>query len=171
MTPARSRLGFVAVSSGGRVDLAKAAPKAYDGLLALAARAGELANETDLDPRLVELIKLRISQINGCAFCLRMHTRTAVSLGESADRLAVLPGWRETTYFSPEDCAALALGEAITLVGDGHVDDATYAAAEEHLSGAQISAVSWLAIVMNAFNRVAITSRYVVEPGAGTTAG
>ena len=111
-----------------------------------------------------ELVKIRVSQLNGCAFCLRMHTRDALKAGEVPDRLAVLPTWRETEYFSAQERAALNLSEAITLIASDHVPDDVYSAAAAHLSEAQIAAVSWIAIVMNAFNRVAIASRYVVAP-------
>ena len=114
------------------------------------------------DPLLVELVKIRTSQINGYAFCLRMHTRDALKKGESTDRLAVLPAWAETGYFSEPERAALRLTEAIARVSDGHVSDADYAAAAAVLSEDQVSAVAWLSTVMNAFNRVAITSRYTV---------
>lgn len=116
--------------------------------------AEESVAATGLGPLLVELVKIRTSQINGCAFCLRMHTRDALKKGESTDRLALLPAWAET--------AALRLAEAITRVSEGHVSDADYAAAAAVLSEDQVSAVAWLSTVMNAFNRVAITSRYTV---------
>ncbi|MEX5270252.1 carboxymuconolactone decarboxylase family protein [Kocuria sabuli] len=107
-------------------------------------------------------MKIRTSQLNGCAFCLRMHTRDALQKGESADRLAVLPAWADTRYFSDTERAALRLTEAIAQVADGHVGDEDYAAAVSVLTEEQISAVAWLSTVMNAFNRVAITSRYTV---------
>jgi AhpD family alkylhydroperoxidase len=112
-------------------------------------------------------LKIRTSQINGCAFCLRMHTRDALKKGETPDRIAVLPGWEETDYFSETDRAALRLTEAITRVPDGHVSDEDFNAAAAVLTADQVSAIAWLATVMNAFNRVAITSRYRVAPVSG----
>jgi AhpD family alkylhydroperoxidase len=147
-----------------RVHLRDGSPATFKALLALNEQAALLAAEAELDGLLVELIKIRVSQLNGCAFCLRMHTRDAVKAGETPERLAVLPTWRETDYFSAHERAALELSEAITFIAGEHVPDSVYAAAASHLSDAQIAAVSWLAIVMNTFNRVAIASRYVVGP-------
>ncbi|MFB7288820.1 carboxymuconolactone decarboxylase family protein [Actinacidiphila glaucinigra] len=145
-----------------RVNIGKQHPASYKALLALSATVEESAAEAGLDPLLVELLKIRTSQINGCAFCLRMHTRDALKKGENPDRIAVLPAWEEADYFSATDRAALRLTEAITCVPDGHVSDADYEAAAAVLSADQVSAVAWLATLMNAFNRVAITSRYRV---------
>lgn len=145
-----------------RVNIGKQHPAAYKALIALSTEVENNAAAAGLDPLLVELVKIRTSQINGCAFCLRMHTRDALKKGENPDRIAVLPGWEETGYFSETDRAALRLTEAITRVSDGHVNDEDYNAAAAALTTDHISAVTWLATVMNAFNRVAITSRYPV---------
>lgn len=145
-----------------RVNIGKQHPAGYKALLALYAQTEEAAAEAGLDPLLVELVKMRTSQINGCAFCLRMHTGDALKKGENPDRIAVLPGWEETGYFSRTERAALRLAEAITCVSQGHVSDEDYEAAAAVLSADQISALAWLTTVMNAFNRVAITSRYTV---------
>ncbi|WP_188188448.1 carboxymuconolactone decarboxylase family protein [Nonomuraea sp. SYSU D8015] len=145
-----------------RVNIGKQHPASYKALIAWSTAAEEGAAAAGLDPLLVELVKIRTSQINGCAFCLRMHTRDALKKGENPDRLAVLPAWAETGYFSEMERAALRLTEAIARVSDGHVSDADYAAAAAVLSEDQVSAVAWLSTVMNAFNRVAITSRYTV---------
>lgn len=150
--------------SAPRVNLGKLHPDNYEALLALSSSAEASAVAAGLSPLTVELVKIRTSQINGCAFCLRMHTRDAISKGETADRLAVLSAWRETGYFSREETAALALAESVTKVAETHVEDEGYDAAVLGLSGEQVSAVAWLAIVMNAFNRVAITSKYSVRP-------
>ncbi|MBC7270902.1 MAG: carboxymuconolactone decarboxylase family protein [Streptomyces sp.] len=145
-----------------RVHIGKQHPAAYKALIALSAEVDQATAAAGLDPLLVELLRIRASQINGCAFCLRMHTRDALKKGENPDRIAVLPAWAETGYFSETDRAALRLTEAITRVPDGHVSDEDFAAAATVLTPDQISAVAWLATVMNAFNRVAITSRYPV---------
>lgn len=145
-----------------RVNIGEQHPAAYKALIALSSEVGEAAAAAGLDPLLVELLRIRTSQINGCAFCLRMHTRDALRKGENPDRIAVLPGWAETGYFSETDRAALRLTEAITRVPDGHVSDEDYDAAAAVLTADQVSAIAWLATVMNAFNRVAITSRYHV---------
>ncbi|MER5596614.1 carboxymuconolactone decarboxylase family protein [Streptomyces sp. NPDC002265] len=145
-----------------RVNIGKQNPAAYKALIALSSEIEESAAAAGLDPLLVELLKIRTSQINGCAFCLRMHTRDALNKGENPDRIAVLPAWEETGYFSETDRGALRLTEAITRVPDGHVRDEDYNAAAAVLTKDQVSAIAWLATVMNAFNRVAITSRYPV---------
>ncbi|MEU1620809.1 carboxymuconolactone decarboxylase family protein [Streptomyces sp. NPDC005722] len=150
------------MSEQQRVNIGKQDPASYQALLALSETVQESAAAAGLDPLLVELLKIRTSQLNGCAFCLRMHTRDALKKGEDPDRIAVLPAWAEAGYFSATDRAALRLTEAITHVADGHVSDAEYEAAAAVLSADQVSAVAWLATVMNAFNRVAITSRYRV---------
>lgn len=145
-----------------RVSIDKQHPAAYKALIGLSAEAEKAATAAGLDPLLTELVRIRASQINGCAFCLRMHTGDALKKGENPDRIAVLPAWEETGYFSDTDRAALRLTEAITRVSDGHVGDEDYAAAAAVLTEDQISAVAWLTTVINAFNRVAITSRYHV---------
>ncbi|MFI5707154.1 carboxymuconolactone decarboxylase family protein [Kribbella sp. NPDC051620] len=145
-----------------RVSIDKQHPAAYKALIALSVEAENGAAAAGIDPLLAELVRIRASQLNGCAFCLRMHTRDALKKGENPDRIAVLPAWEETGYFSETDRAALRLTEAITLVPDGHVSDENYDAAAAVLTADQISAVAWLVTVINAFNRVAITSRYPV---------
>ncbi|MGF6887995.1 AhpD family alkylhydroperoxidase [Nocardia sp. GAS34] len=147
-----------------RVMISKQDPASYQALVAFSQAAEQGAAAAGIDPLLVELVKLRTSQINGCAFCLRMHTRDALAKGEQPDRIAVLPAWAETGYFSAVERAALRLTESITLVADGHVSDEDYAAAAADLTEQQIAAIAWLTTVMNAFNRVAITSRYKVAP-------
>ncbi|MFG2077030.1 carboxymuconolactone decarboxylase family protein [Nonomuraea maritima] len=145
-----------------RVNISQQHPATYQALIAVSMEAEKAATAAGLDPLLVELLRIRTSQINGCAFCLRMHTRDALKKGENPDRIAVLPAWAETSYFSDTDRAALRLAEAITLVPHGHVSDDNYQAAATALTADQISAVAWITTVMNAFNRVAITSRYPV---------
>ena len=145
-----------------RTNIGDQHPAAYKTLIGLSIQVDKDAAAAGLDPLLVELIRIRTSQINGCAFCLRMHTRDALKKGENPDRIAVLPAWAESAYFSETDRAALRLAEAITLVPDGHVSDEDYDVTAAVLTAEQVSAVAWLTTVMNAFNRVAITSRYYV---------
>ncbi|CAL9651658.1 hypothetical protein SUDANB176_06642 [Streptomyces sp. enrichment culture] len=146
-----------------RVDIGEQRPAAYKDLIALSSEVDKAAAAAGPDPLLVELLRIRTSQVNGCAFRLRMHTRDAPRKGESADRIAVLPGWEETGYFSETDRAALRLTGAIARVPDGHVSDEGFSAAAAVLTADRVSAVAWLATVMNAFDRVAITSRYSVS--------
>jgi AhpD family alkylhydroperoxidase len=150
------------MTNAHRTHIGEQHPTAYKTLIALSVEVDKSVAAAGLDPLLVELIRIRTSQINGCAFCLRMHTRDALQKGENPDRIAVLAAWAESAYFSDTDRAALRLSEAITLVPAGHVSDEDYDAAADVLTTDQVSAVAWLATVMNAFNRVAITSRYHV---------
>lgn len=145
-----------------------AVPAAYQALLAAGKAAGTAAVAAGLDVHLVELVRIRSSQLNGCAFCLRMHTRDALALGESADRLAVLPAWRDSGYFSPAERASLSIAEEVTLIADQQngrrLDEPESDLDRAALTDDQRAAVGWLAIVINAFNRVAIVSRYDVAP-------
>lgn len=147
-----------------RINLGKTAPAVYKALSALDRAAAEYAAAAGLGAGLTHLLRLRASQINQCAYCVRLHTRDALAAGESADRIAVLPAWRETGYFDAEERAALALCEAITTISEGQVPEAVYSSAREVLSAEWIAATEWLAIAINAWNRVAISSRYPVGP-------
>ena len=149
------------------IFLDKAHPAAWRALNGLGLKAKEAAAEAGLDDTLIELLNVRISQINGCAYCLDMHVGDAVKNGESAQRLAVLPAWRDTTLFSEKECAALMLAEAITTISDTQTRDREGAQARRHLTAEEFSAVSWLAITMNAFNRVSIVSQHPVRAARG----
>lgn len=139
-------------------DLSALHPGTYKRLLAMSVEADEALARAGLDPLLGELVKIRVSQLNGCAHCLRMHTRDAIAKGEAADRLAVLPAWWESQYFSDAEQSALALAEQITAIAA----PPRHSGAAGSLTPEQVSAVSWLAIVMNSWNRVAIASHYPV---------
>lgn len=145
-----------------RVNLGKALPALYQSVLALDKQAEQAALDAGWAAGFTHLVKMRASQINQCAFCLRMHARDALASGESADRLAVLPAWRETRYFTDKERAGLALTEAVTQVAQDQIPDAVYAEAAQHLSPQEIASIEWLAVVINAWNRIAIASRYPV---------
>lgn len=147
-----------------RVHLAKAAPAVYRSVLALEKEMSAYALAAGIAPGFKHLLLFRASQINGCAYCLRMHGKDALASGESVERLHLLPAWRETSYFSEKEQACLALVEAVTLVSEGQVPDAVYAVAAKVLSPDEIAAVEWIAIVINLWNRIAIASRYPVGP-------
>jgi AhpD family alkylhydroperoxidase len=147
-----------------RINLGKSAPDLYKAVIGLDKLASEFAASMGLAEGFMHLLRLRASQINQCAYCVRTHTRDALSSGEIPDRISVLPAWRETGYFNAKERAALALVEAITLIADGQVPDAVYEHAAADLSQAEISAIEWLAVVINAWNRIAISSRYSVKP-------
>ena len=138
-------------------NLGKLHPAMYNKVYELDTAAHEAAEAAGLDKKLVELVKLRVSQLNGCAFCLRMHTQEALKLGESTDRLAVLAAWWESQYFSAEELAALKLAENVNKINAESTDYSP-------LTDEQISAVSWLVIVMNSWNRIAVHSHYSVAP-------
>lgn len=112
-----------------------------------------------LDESLLHLIYMRVSQINGCAYCLDKHSKDARSVGETEQRLYALSAWRETPFFSPRERAALALAEAITTIATAHPSDELFAEAGEHFDEKELALVVWAATTMNTLNRVAITAR------------
>ncbi|WP_433454910.1 carboxymuconolactone decarboxylase family protein [Streptomyces sp. CA-142005] len=147
-----------------RIFIDKQSPKAYHALVQTSEAVRTTAAEAGLDRTLVELVNLRVSQINGCAYCLHVHTRAALRAGDTPDRLGVLAAWRDTELFTPAERAALALAEATTAAADAAAQDAAYAAARDVLTDDQIAAVIWVAVTINAFNRVSIMSRHLVRP-------
>lgn len=145
------------------VYLDKAQPAAYKAAAGLADQVSAAAEAAGIDRRLVELVNLRVSQVNGCAYCLDLHRRRAVEAGESERRIVVLPAWRETTLFDEREQAALQLAEAITTLPEP--DERRYAEDEARavLGEEAYSALAWVAITMNAFNRISITSHHPVK--------
>ncbi|MFF3848168.1 carboxymuconolactone decarboxylase family protein [Streptomyces sp. NPDC002328] len=146
-----------------RIFIDKQSPKAYHALLQTSEAVRATAAEAGLERTVVELVNLRVSQLNGCAYCLDLHTRAALRGGETTRRLAVLPAWRDTDLFTPPERAALALAEATTHPADASAQATAYAAAREVLTEDQISAVIWVAVTINAFNRVSIMSKHPVR--------
>ncbi len=143
-----------------RVNLGKAAPDLYQTVVALDRLASEYAASAGIAEGFTHLLRLRASQLNQCAFCVRLHTRDALACGESSDRISVLPAWRETQYFTEKERAALALSEAVTLIAERQIPESIYSGAAALLSNEDIAAVEWLGVVINAGNRIAIPSRY-----------
>ncbi|RYJ00780.1 MAG: carboxymuconolactone decarboxylase family protein [Acetobacteraceae bacterium] len=121
-----------------------------------------------LEHSLIELVKTRASQLNGCAFCIDMHTRDALKAGEAPARLFLLDAWREAPQYTPRERAALAWTEALTLVARTHAPDADYAGLLPHFSEEEIVKLSLLIATINAWNRLAIGFRAV--PAAGQVA-
>jgi AhpD family alkylhydroperoxidase len=119
---------------------------------------------TDLESGLRHLVKLRASQINGCAYCMAMHTREALEEGERIDRLSVLSGWRETSWFSGRERAALAWTEALTSIASGEVTDEVFEQALAEFGEKSLSDLTLLVVTINGWNRIAIP--YRVEPAA-----
>jgi AhpD family alkylhydroperoxidase len=122
-------------------------------------------DRVDFDHRLRELVRVRASQLNGCAYCIDMHTRDARAIGESEQRLYGLPAWRETPYFTVRERAALAFTEAVTLVAADHVPVAAYDAVAEQFSPDEIAALLCLIVTINAWNAIAVATRAWV-PGS-----
>lgn len=141
---------------GPRLNYANVAPeplKAMYGLEAYLRGCG-------LEHGLLELVKTRASQLNGCAFCLDMHTQDARAAGETEQRLYALSAWRETPFFTARERAALAWTEAVTTL-DGHVPDAAYEEVRSHFSDKELADLTWAVVAINGWNRVAIGLRAV----------
>lgn len=143
--------------------LDKQHPDLWKAISGLGLKVQEAAEKAGIGRNLLELLNIRISQINGCAYCLDLHVRRASEAGESPQRLAVLPAWRDTALFTEKERAALALVESITGLPDQQARDHAEALARECLTAEEFSAVSWVAVTMNAFNRVSITSHHPVK--------
>ena len=117
-----------------------------------------------LETSLLELVRMRASQINGCAFCLDMHSKDARAAGETEQRLYCLPAWRESPFYSEREQAALAWTEAVTLVSEGHVPDEVFEQARKHFSEEELTHLTLAIVTINGWNRFAIAFRAV--PGA-----
>ena len=147
-----------------RVNLGKTAPELYKTVLELENLSMQQVKQAGLEIGFSHLLKLRASQINQCAFCVRMHTQYAIKSGESIDRITLISAWRESQYFSEKERAALLLIEEITLIAQQHFPDQAYENAKKVLNDDEITAIEWIAIVINTWNRIAISSQYLVTP-------
>jgi AhpD family alkylhydroperoxidase len=147
-----------------RTNVGTTHPQLYSTLAAMAQASDQAALTEGISPLLLELVKIRVSQINGCAYCLRIHTADSLAKGETPDRLAVLPAWRETRYFDAQESAALALAEYVTGIQHAQSDAGRYDSAAAQLTRGQVSALTWVVMSINSFNRVAISSSYMVAP-------
>lgn len=145
-----------------RMDYFKVAPELMEGMLHME----KTVKGAGLDPFLYELVKTRASQINGCAYCLHMHTTDARKMGETEMRLYLLSAWRESSLYTPAERAALAWTESLTRVAETGAPDADYDALREHFSDHQIVALKLLITTINAWNRLAIGFRSQ-HPSAG----
>jgi AhpD family alkylhydroperoxidase len=143
-----------------RIDYQKAAPKgALQAMMALEI----YTRNCGLEKSLLELVKTRVSQINGCAFCIDMHTKDARLGGETEQRLYALAAWRETPFFSERERAALEWAEALTLISETHVPDDVYERVRQHLTETELVNLSLAVNAINGWNRVSIAFR--VTPG------
>jgi AhpD family alkylhydroperoxidase len=147
------------------------------GTGAIAAMLGleRYVRESGLDPALVHLVKLRASQVNGCAYCVDMHWKDAVAGGETAERLNALCVWRETPFFTDRERAALEWAETLTLISEGGVPEALFRATREHFSEKEIVDLTLAIVVINGWNRIAISFRppvgqYQPAPATAETA-
>jgi AhpD family alkylhydroperoxidase len=143
----------------GRMALAKVAPGAYRAMLGLE----EYLHQSGLEQSLIDLVKLRASQVNGCAYCIDMHWKDLRALGESEQRLYGLDAWEESPYYSDRERAALAWTEAVTNIRDGHVRDEVYEDVRKHFSEKELADLTLAVAAINAWNRLAISAR--TEPG------
>ncbi len=141
-----------------RVAATHAAPALHKGLIDLHATVEREALAAGLEQSLLELIRIRASQLNGCAFCVDMHTTAAANGGEDARRLAAVVVWRESGFFSTRERAALELTESMTLLAETRVPDEVYAVAANEFGEAELVRVMWTVTVINAFNRLAVGS-------------
>jgi AhpD family alkylhydroperoxidase len=142
-----------------RMDLTKLAPEAYRHLLQL---EGVIASK--VDRKLLHLVKLRASQINGCAYCLDMHWKDLRAHGENEQRLYSLDAWRECPYYSDRERAALEWVEEITRISEGHAHKEAYDALKPHFSEEEIAFLTLAAAMINTWNRIAISSRAQFDP-------
>lgn len=137
-----------------RINVPKVSPEAYAPMIALE----KYIADSGLDKKLYELIKTRASQINGCAYCINMHTRDALKMGETAQRLFLLDAWRETDLYTEKERAILALTEEMTLIAGSHVSDEVYNEAAKHCTDKELVAVIMSVVAINGWNRIAITT-------------
>src|SRR6516165_1177118 len=148
-----------AIQIPARLDFEAHAPAFAKAMGHLDRTATKELDRVDFDPRLRELVRVRASQLNGCAYCIDMHTKDARAIGEAEQRLYGLAAWRETPYFTARERAALAFTEAVTLLADTHVPDQAYQAVAAEFSQQEVAALVSLIVAINAWNAIAVSSR------------
>jgi AhpD family alkylhydroperoxidase len=141
-----------------RLNAQQVSPAAYTAMVGLETFVRKASK---LEPSLVELVKMRASQINGCAYCIDMHSKDARSEGETEQRLYALTSWRETPFFTARERAALAWTEALTLITEGHVPDDIYELAKQSFSDEELVNLTVAVITINGWNPLAISFRSV----------
>jgi AhpD family alkylhydroperoxidase len=144
-------------TQSARIDVTKVAPEAYRAVAGLEM----YVRQSGLEPSLLELMRMRSSQINGCAYCLDMHSKDARTAGETEQRLYALDAWRESPFYTDRERAALAWTEAVTLVNQGHVPDEVYELARKHFSEKEIVDLTLAVAAINTWNRISISLRAV----------
>jgi AhpD family alkylhydroperoxidase len=143
-----------------RLDVMKIAPGAYQAMYGLEA----YVRKSGLEPALLELVKMRASQLNGCAFCIDMHSKDARAHGETEQRLYALSAWRETPFFSERERAALAWTESVTLIGQDHAPDELFQQVRQCFGDDELVNLTMAIVAINGWNRLAIAFRAV--PGS-----
>ena len=138
-----------------RLNVPQVAPEGYKALIAL---EGYL-HRTAIEPKLLHLIKFRASQINGCAYCLDMHSKDARAVGETEQRLYCLPAWRECPFYTDRERAALEWTEAVTLLTEGHVPDDVFERVSQQFKGKDLADLNFAVVAINAWNRIAVPFR------------
>jgi len=154
-----------------RLNAQQTSPAAYHAMLALEMF---VRKSSKLEPSLIELVKMRASQINGCAYCIDLHSKDARAAGESEQRLYALNAWRETPFFSDRERAALAWTEAVTLVAEDHVPDAVYEEVRQQFSEEELVNLTMAVVTINGWNRLSIAFRAVpgeYQPAVRKTGG
>ncbi len=141
-----------------RISLKSLAPRVYKAMLALDAAAGE-----GLESSLKELVRVRASQLNGCVYCIDMHSTDAREGGESEQRLYALPGWQEAPYYTERERAALQLTDSMTLLSESHVPDDVYQRAVNQFPEEELAQLMSLILTINAWNRIGVATR--LQPG------
>ncbi|WP_413511698.1 carboxymuconolactone decarboxylase family protein [Myroides odoratus] len=142
-----------------RIDLSTVVSSGYKRIIAL----DSFVQNSDLNKTHLELIKIRASQINGCAYCLNLHTRDAMNQGETAQRIFLLNAWRETELFSTEECTILAMTEEITLISEQGLTEETYEKATTLFSEEYIGLIIMAILTINAWNRVAVSTHKPID--------
>lgn len=150
-----------------RLDLSAVAPDGYASMQAFAQTVETGARKAAVEPEILLLVKMRASQVNGCAYCLDMHSAEAQRLGEAEQRLYVLDAWREAPFFTQRERAALALTEAVTSLQEGHVPDDVFEGARAVFSDDEVGHLIMAATVINAWNRIAVSARLMPNRRSG----
>jgi AhpD family alkylhydroperoxidase len=142
-----------------RLDFERHAAAFYRAMSHLDNAATKELDKVEFDPQLRELVRIRASQINGCAYCIDMHTKDARAIGETEQRIYALPAWRETPFFTGKERAALAFTESVTLLATDHVPTEDYDAVAEQFSPEEVAALVSLIVAINAWNAVGVSTR------------
>ncbi|MFT3868316.1 MAG: carboxymuconolactone decarboxylase family protein [Nibricoccus sp.] len=144
-----------------RLNYAQVAPATLQGMLALS----DVVKKSGLEESLLHLVDIRVSQINGCAFCLDMHIREAKAVGEADDRINLISAWREVDLYTDRERVALQWAESLTRLADGHVSDDDFAAVREEFTEAELANLSLAIVAINGWNRLNVG--FKVPPGFG----